>query len=136
MKSTELKAVLPIKGIIIGVLISLIAGALLLWIASILISSGRVGEDASKTLVLFIHAITVTLGAIATAIFTGKKSIAIMLTAGIILITELLVGLLFFEGAISGVIIRMIIAAVCTTVVCATCMKKTGKKGYKKLRTR
>lgn len=126
----------PVKGVVVGVGTSLMTAFAALWLAAVLILNGRVGEEQTGIIAYTILIISVLVGSIISAILSGKMGAAPVLSGSIFWMILFCIGLLFFDGVSNGVWISLLLTAVISGVVCATCMKKPARKGYKKLRAR
>lgn len=124
------------KGIAYGVTVSMISAIVLTALSAFLIISSRVGEQQEEIIIYIAIGISVLAGAISTAGFTSKNCIAVLLCGCINWVLLVCLGLLFFDGGVINPWLPLLITGVMCGLVCATCMKKTRKKGYKKLRTR
>lgn len=136
MKQNGNKAELPVKAILIGVIFAVIISIVLLSIVTALTVGGRVGEERIHIFLYMITAASSVAGGLLGVGLSGKKGIVPLVVGVIYWILLLLIGMLFFDGVFQNVWIPLLFAGIGSGTVCATCMKKTSRKGYKKLRPR
>lgn len=130
------KTVIPVKGLVYGIAATIISAIVLVALLAFMIADGRVGEQQAWLAICVIIAISGTAGAICTAGLTKNNGLAVILNSGIYWLVLLCTGLLFFDGSVLRPWQPLLIIATISGLICATCMKKKKRKGYKKLRSR
>ena len=127
---------IPVRAVLIGVLGAFAVSVVILSVWAGLLSSGRVGEDKTTVLRYVCTALSAAVGGILAATISKRKAIAPILVGVVYWLLLICCGMLLFKGDLQGVGSTALIITVCTGAVCATCMKKPSRKGYKKLRAR